>query len=72
MGRKGKDKCSAGFEAVRHGGSRRRRSRLRHTEIRGAMDAGKVTFEQANKQAYIHSNTRYTLQEIVHELRDYQ
>jgi hypothetical protein len=43
MGWKGKDKGSAGFKAVWHSGSgsnveksKRRRSRLRHTGIRGA------------------------------------
>jgi hypothetical protein len=52
--------------------SRQKRSNVRHAEIRRAMDTRKVTFEQANKQAYIRSNTRYAVREIVHELQDYQ
>jgi hypothetical protein len=69
MGRKGKDKGSAGFEAVQHSGSgsnieesKEQSMKLRHVEIRGVKtDTGKVTFEQANKQAYIRSNTHCTV-----------
>jgi hypothetical protein len=56
MGQKGKDKGLAEFEAVRHSDSgsgvedskkKEQNMKLRHAEIRGAMDAGTVTFEQA-------------------------